>query len=380
MAKEDYYKTLGVDRNASEADIKKAYRKLAMKHHPDRNRENKGAEEAFKAVNEAYEVLSDTQKRSAYDQFGHAGVDASAAAGARGQGGMDFGDIFGDVFGDIFGGRGRGGGRHSQVQQGADLRYDMELSLEEAIQGVTKQIRIPTLVECSLCHGTGAKSGTTPIACGTCHGMGQVRMQQGFFAVQQTCPTCRGVGKIISNPCTKCHGQGRTEEYKTLSVQVPLGVDNGDRIRLTGEGEAGQYGGPSGDLYVQMHVRSHDIFTREGPNLYCEVPISITVAALGGELDVPTLKGRVKLKIPAETQTGQVFKLRGKGVKTVRGEGPGDLLCKVILETPVHLTQEQKDLLEALNKSLSHEANQHHSPKTTTWFKRVKHFFEEMKF
>lgn len=380
MAKEDYYKTLGVDRNASEADIKKAYRKLAMKHHPDRNAGDKSAEEAFKNVSEAYEILSDSQKRAAYDQFGHAGVNAGAAAGARGA--ADFSDIFGEMFGDIFGGRsGRGGGRAQHyAQQGSDLRYDIELSLEEAIQGVSKQIRIPTFVECSICQGSGAKSGSAPIDCGTCHGMGQVRMQQGFFAVQQTCPTCRGAGKIISDPCTKCHGQGRTQEYKTLSVHVPAGIDNGDRMRLSGEGEAGMHGGPAGDLYVQMHVRAHDIFTREGANLYCEVPISITIAALGGELDVPTLKGRVKLKVPAETQTGQVFKLRGKGVKTARGEGPGDLLCRVTVETPVHLTQQQKDLLEELNKSLALEANHHHSPKSTSWFKRVKHFFEDMKF
>ena len=256
----------------------------------------------------------------------------------------------------------------------------MELSLEEAIQGVAKQIRIPILVECTLCHGSGAKSGTTPIACGTCHGAGQVRMQQGFFAVQQTCPTCHGMGKIISNPCGKCRGQGRAEEYKTLSVQVPSGVDNEDRIRLGGEGEAGAYGGPSGDLYVQIHVRPHNIFTREGANLYCEVPIAITAAALGGELDVPTLKGKVKLKIPAETQTGQTFKLRGKGIKTVRGEGPGDLLCKVIVETPLHLTQHQKELLQELDKSLSGDSSDHQSPKSTSWFKRVKNFFEDMNF
>jgi molecular chaperone DnaJ len=379
MAKKDYYETLGVARNASEADIKKAYRKLAMKHHPDRNAGDKKAEEAFKSVSEAYEILSDSQKRSAYDQFGHAGVDASAAAGARGGHGADFSDIFGDVFGDIFGGR-SGGRAQSHVQQGADLRYNMELSLEEAVHGVTKQIRIPTYVECTLCHGSGAKSGTTPKECDTCHGMGQVRMQQGFFAVQQTCPHCRGVGKIIANPCTKCHGQGRIQEHKTLSVHVPAGVDNGDRVRLSGEGEAGAFGGPSGDLYVQMHVKPHDIFTREGPHLYCEVPIAITVAALGGELDVPTLKGRVKLKLPAETQTGQTFKLRGKGVKTVRGEGPGDLLCKVMVETPVHLTEYQKTLLKDLDKSLSEESSHHQSPKSTSWFNRVKSFFEDMKF
>jgi molecular chaperone DnaJ len=381
MAKKDYYETLGVARNASEADIKKAYRKLAMKHHPDRNAGDKNAENMFKAVSEAYEILSNGQKRAAYDQFGHAGVDASAASGARGRGAPDFADIFGDVFGDIFGGRSGGGARaQHHVQQGADLRYNMELSLEEAIHGVSKKIRIPTLVECTLCHGSGAKSGSSPIDCGTCHGAGQVRMQQGFFAVQQTCPTCRGMGKIISNPCPQCHGQGRAEEYKTLSVQVPAGVDNGDRIRLAGEGEAGAHGGPSGDLYVQMHLRPHDIFTREGANLYCEVPIAITAAALGGELDVPTLNGRVKLKIPAETQTGQTFKLRGKGVKTVRGEGPGDLLCKVIIETPVHLTERQKELLQELDKSLSGDSGHHQSPKTTSWFKRVKHFFEDMNF
>ncbi|UTW46530.1 molecular chaperone DnaJ [bacterium SCSIO 12696] len=370
MSKRDYYEVLGVAKNASEAELKKAYRRVAMKHHPDRNPDNKESEEKFKEASEAYEVLSDSEKRAAYDQYGHAGVDSQGGFGGGGFGGGNFSDIFGDVFGDIFGG---GGGRsRGGPRRGADLSYTMELDLEEAVKGVAKKIRIPTLVSCKTCDGSGAKKGTSPVTCDTCSGSGQVRMQQGFFAVQQPCPKCRGRGTIIKDPCTSCHGQGRVEEHKTLSVNIPAGVDNGDRIRLSGEGEAGPEGGPNGDLYVQVSVREHDIFHRDGRNLYCEVPISFTDAALGGELEVPTLDGRVKLKIPTETQTGKLFRIRGKGVAPVRGGGTGDLLCRVVVETPINLSDEQKDLLRQLHTTCS---DGKHSPRKTSWFDGVKQFF-----
>lgn len=374
MAKEDFYTLLGVDRNASDAEIKKNYRRLAMKFHPDRNKDNPEAAEAkFKQIKEAYEVLSDPKKRSAYDQFGHAGVDASMGGGAGGFGAESFSDIFGDVFGDIFG----GGRQRSSVQRGADLRYNLELTLEEAVAGTEAKIRVPVLVVCDECNGTGAQKGSAPVTCSTCQGHGQVRMQQGFFSVQQTCPTCGGTGKQIKDPCRKCHGQGRVQDAKTLSVKVPAGVDTGDRIRLSGEGEVGQYGGPAGDLYVQIHVKEHAIFTRDGANLFCEVPISFPTACLGGELEVPTLDGRVKLKIPAETQTGKLFRLRGKGVKPVRGGVVGDLLCRVQIETPVHLTKQQKDLIEQLGESLS-GGGKHHSPQEHSWTDGVKSFFDKL--
>ena len=381
MSKRDYYEVLGVAKNATEAEIKKAFKRLAMKYHPDRNPDDKTAEEKFKEAKEAYEILSDAQKRAAYDQFGHAGVDPSAGGGAGGYGGFgggSFSDIFGDVFGDIFGGGGgaRGG---SRVFRGADLRYNLELSLEEAVAGTTVKIRVPTLVTCGECGGSGAKKGSTPQTCSTCHGHGQVRMQQGFFSVQQTCPRCHGTGKIISDPCNTCHGHGRVQEQKTLSVKVPAGVDEGDRIRLAGEGEAGENGGPPGDLYVQIHVRQHPIFSREESNLYCEVPISFVTASLGGELDVPTLGGRVKLKIPAETQSGKLFRLRGKGVKSVRGGDVGDLICRVVVETPVNLTGKQKELLREFESTMS-DSGTKHSPKASSWLDGVKKFFEEMKF
>ncbi len=373
MAKEDYYKLLGVDKNASDAEIKKSYRRMAMKFHPDRNKDNpEHAEKKFKEVKEAYETLSDPKKRSAYDQFGHAGVDGSMGGGFRG-GAEGFSDIFGDVFGDIFG----GGRQRSSVQRGADLRYNLELTLEEAVAGTEAKIRVPVLVNCKECNGSGAKKGSSPVTCSTCHGHGQVRMQQGFFSVQQTCPTCRGKGKQIKDPCHSCRGEGRVQETKTLSVKVPAGVDTGDRIRLAGEGEAGENGGPSGDLYVQVSVKDHAIFTRDGANLYCEMPIGFPVACLGGEIEVPTLDGKVKLKIPAETQTGKLFRLRGKGVKPVRGGSVGDLLCRVQLETPVHLTKEQKALVEQLAQSLQGGGKQH-SPQEHSWTDGVKSFFDKL--
>ncbi len=380
MAKRDYYEVLGVAKNASEAEIKKAYRRLAMKYHPDRNTGDKAAdaEKDFKQAKEAYEVLSDDQKRAAYDQFGHAGVDPSMGAGHGfgGGGGASFSDIFGDVFGDIFGG-GRGGG--SRVQRGADLRYNLELSLEDAVAGTSVKIKVPTWVKCDSCGGTGARKGSSPKTCGTCHGAGQVRMQQGFFSVQQTCPSCHGKGSVIDDPCTSCRGQGRVQETKTLSVKVPPGVDTGDRIRLAGEGEAGDHGGPAGDLYVQVNVREHPIFTRDDSHLYCEVPIGFTTAALGGELEVPTLDGKVKLKIPEGTQTGKMFRMRGKGVKPVRGGPQGDLICRVVTETPVKLTEHQRRLLRELDDSLR-GGGRKHSPNAHSWVDGVKGFFEKMGF
>ena len=377
MSKRDYYEVLGVAKNATEAEIKKAFKRLAMKYHPDRNPDDKAAEEKFKEAKEAYEILTDAQKRAAYDQFGHAGVDPSAGGGGGyGPGGGSFSDIFGDVFGDIFGGAAGARGGGSRAYRGSDLRYNLELSLEEAVMGTTVKIRVPTLVECDECDGSGARKGTSAQTCPTCHGHGQVRMQQGFFSLQQTCPRCHGSGKIITDPCGKCHGQGRVQEQKTLSVKVPAGVDDGDRIRLSGEGEAGLHGGPAGDLYVQIHVRQHPIFTRDENNLACEMPISFVTAALGGELDVPTLGGRVKLKIPAETQSGKLFRLRGKGVKSVRGGDVGDLICRVVVETPVNLTSKQKDLLREFETSLGGDK---HSPKASSWLDGVKKFFEDMK-
>ncbi|AKX48927.1 molecular chaperone DnaJ [Thiopseudomonas alkaliphila] len=375
MSKRDYYEVLGVERGASEAELKKAYRRLAMKFHPDRNPDDKDAEEKFKEANEAYEVLSDAEKRAAYDQYGHAGVDPQMGGGGFGGGfsGGNFGDIFGDVFGDIFGG---GRSQRGGPQRGSDLRYTMDLTLEEAVRGTTQKITIPTAVECKTCHGSGAKKGTSPVTCTTCNGVGQVRMQQGFFAVQQECPRCHGSGKMITDPCGSCHGQGRVEETKTLSVKIPAGVDTGDRIRLSGEGDLGVKGGPAGDLYVVVNVLPHDIFERDGADLYCEVPINIADAALGGELEVPTLDGRVKLKIPEGTQTGKMFRLRGKGVKPVRGHAVGDLMCRVVVETPVKLDKRQREMLEEFRTSLQGDAS--HSPKASGFFEGVKRFFNDL--
>jgi molecular chaperone DnaJ len=374
MSKRDYYKVLDVARDASEADIKKAYRRLAMKHHPDRNPDDKASEEQFKEAKEAYEVLSDANKRATYDQLGHAGLDAQRGAG--GGSGMNpgeaFGDIFGDVFGDIFGG-GRRGGR-SQVFRGADLRYDMELDLHQAVFGTTMEIEVPKLSECETCKGSGAAKGSSPVQCETCHGTGHVRVSQGIFQLQQTCPRCRGNGKIIKNPCDTCLGQGRVRRTKKLSVKIPAGVDNGDRVRLAGEGEAGRNGGPAGDLYVEMHVRPHEIFEREGENLSCEVPISFGTATLGGSVIVPTLDGQVSLKIPAETQSGRVFRLRDKGVQPVRGGSRGDLFCRVMVETPVKLSSEQRDMLRKFEATLKTD-DRRHSPREEGFFEGVKRFF-----
>ncbi len=377
MAKRDCYEVLGVSRDASEADIKKAYRRLAMKHHPDRNPDDPKAEAAFKEAKESYEVLSDQQKRAIYDRHGHAGLEATAGAGRGGPGGNPgdaFGDIFGDVFGDIF-----GGGRRSRstVFRGADLRYELSLTLEQAVFGDTINLTLPTLVNCEPCKGTGAKPGTKPVTCRTCEGAGQVRMAQGFFSIQQTCPNCRGTGQQIEQPCGSCQGRGRVQKNKTLAVKVPAGVDNADRIRLTGEGEAGQNGGPPGDLYVEIRTQPHDIFERDGADLSCALPVNFALAALGGAVQVPTLDGEVTLKIPAETQSGRVFRMRGKGVRPVRGSAAGDLYCRVDVETPVNLTGEQKSLLEAFNEALL-AGGDRHRPRSRSWVDGVRRFFEKM--
>jgi molecular chaperone DnaJ len=375
MAKRDYYQVLDVPRNATEADIKKAYRRLAMKFHPDRKPDDKEAEEKFKEAKEAYEVLTDAQKRAIYDQHGHDGVDAARQGGGGGGPGQDFGDIFGDVFGDIFGGGqgGRRGGR-SQVFRGADLRYEMELDLHQAVFGHSVEIDIPRLIECETCQGSGAAKGHTPVTCDTCNGNGQVRISQGFFQVQQPCPRCRGSGRIVKNPCDTCLGQGRIRRSRKLSVKVPAGVSTGDRIRLGGEGEAGRNGGPAGDLYVEIQVRDHPIFERDGDHLSCEVPVSFVTAVLGGTVQVPTLEGEVALKIPAETQSGRVFRLREKGVKPVRGGQRGDLFCRVVVETPVKLSAEQRDLLRQFDESLRGDGRPH-TPREQGFFDGVKRFF-----
>ncbi len=376
MSKRDYYEVLGVSQSASDREIKKAYKKLAMKYHPDRTAGDKSKEETFKQVKEAYEVLNDDQKRAAYDQYGHAAFEQGGHGGGGGFGGGGFGQDFGDIFGDIFGG---GGGRGRQRQQrGSDLRYNVDLTLEDAVKGKNLEIKVPTYVSCEPCDGTGAKPGTSAKTCSTCHGHGQVQMRQGLFAVQQTCPTCGGTGKVITDKCTSCRGQGRVEKTKTLSVKIPAGVDTGDRIRLSGEGEAGEHGAPAGDLYVEVRVRDHDIFVRDENHLYCEVPISFATAALGGEIEVPTLGGKVKLKVPKETQTGKMFRLRGKGVKSVRSSSTGDLMCKVVLETPVNLSGDQVDLLRQLEEKMA-SSSKKHSPKETGFFDGVKKFFDDLK-
>lgn len=370
-AKRDYYEALGIAKNASDADIKKAFRRLAMKHHPDRNPGDKQSEELFKEAKEAHEVLSDSQKRAAYDQFGHAGVNASGA-GADAQGFGGFGDIFDSVFGDVFGAQARGGQRS---RGGADLRYSLTLDLEEAVAGKTITIKAPKQVACRTCGGSGAKPGSSPVTCPACNGAGQVRMQQGFFSLQQTCPECHGQGRIISDPCSACRGQGRVQDSKTISVKVPPGVDTGDRIRLNGEGEAGARGARAGDLYVDISVREHELFTRDGANLYCEVPISFTTATLGRDIELPTLGGKVKLKVPPETQSGKLFRLRGKGVRSVRSAAKGDLLCRVVVETPVNLNKQQKELLRRFEATLE-KNDRHFRPRASHWFDSVKQFFD----
>ena len=369
MAKRDYYEVLGVNRDASDEAIKKAYRKLAMKHHPDRNPDNPKSEEQFKEAKEAYEILSDSKKRPAYDNYGHAGVDPSVGAGA-GAGG--FADAFGDIFGDIFGGSRQG---RSNVFRGADLRFNLEITLEQAAHGFETKIRIPTMAQCGTCHGSGAKPGTQPVGCTTCNGQGQVRVTQGFFSIQQTCPRCHGTGKMIPTPCASCGGSGRVKQQKTLAVKIPAGVDEGDRVRLTGEGEPGVNGGPTGDLYVQVHIKEHSVFQRDHDDLHCEMPVSFATAALGGEIDLPTLDGSARIKVPAETQSGKTFRLRGKGIKGVRSHAPGDLFCHVVVETPVNLNDRQKELLREF-ETITQSDSDRHNPRAKSWLDRVKEFFE----
>jgi molecular chaperone DnaJ len=365
MAKRDFYEVLGVGRDADESELKRAYRRLAMKFHPDRNPGDAEAEERFKEVSEAYEILITAEKRQIYDRYGHEGLQRGGGAGEGG----GFGDIFGDVFADIFGGGRRG------PRRGADLRYTMNLTLEQAVFGTVQSIRIPSVAACETCNGNGTADGKPPKECQTCHGAGQVRVQQGFFVLQQSCPTCRGRGRQIVDPCKVCRGAGQVRTEKTLEVKIPAGVDTGDRIRLNGEGESDGRS-PPGDLFVEVDVQKHSIFERDGADLRCSMPISFITAALGGEVEVPTLKGRSNLKVPEATQTGKVFRIRGQGVKPVRGGPVGDLLCQVVVETPIHLTRQQKELLEKFEKSLSEDSNRH-SPASYSWLDKVKQFLED---
>jgi molecular chaperone DnaJ len=386
MAKRDYYEVLGLSKAATEDEIKKAYRKLAMKHHPDRNQGDaaKAAEEKFKEAKEAYEMLSDAKKRAAYDQFGHAGVDPNMGGGGRGGPGAEgfggFADAFGDIFGDIFGqggqgGGGRRGGGGPQVYRGSDLSYAMEISLEEAAAGKDTQIRIPSWEDCVTCSGTGAKPGTSAKTCPTCSGAGTVHMRQGFFSVQQTCPHCHGTGKVIPEPCVTCSGQGRVKKTKTLEVKIPAGINEGMRIRSAGNGEPGTNGGPAGDLYIEIRIKQHEIFERDGDDLHCSVPVPLTSAALGGHIEVPTLGGKAEIEIPEGTQHGKTFRLRGKGIKGIRASYPGDLYCHISVETPVKLTEHQRKLLKELDESIK-KGGEKHSPNSKSWTDRVKNIFK----
>jgi molecular chaperone DnaJ len=376
MSKRDYYDVLGVARGAGEDEIKKAYRKHAMKHHPDRNQGDsaKKSEERFKECKEAYEMLSDPQKRAAYDQYGHAGVDPNL--GARGPDGFGggFAEAFGDIFGDIFGGAGarRAGGQ--QVYRGSDLSYAMEITLEEAANGKETQIRIPSFDTCETCSGSGAKPGTSPKVCSTCNGAGTVHMRQGFFSIQQTCPHCHGSGKIIPEPCPTCGGQGRIKRNKMLEVKIPGGINEGMRIRSSGNGEPGPNGGPPGDLYIEIRIKPHEIFERDGDDLHCTVPVGLTTAALGGSIEVPTLGGKAEIELPEGTQHGKTFRLRGKGIKGVRSSYPGDLLCEVVVETPVRLSDAQKELLRQLEESMTKDSARH-SPRAKSFMEKVREFF-----
>ncbi|WP_128255003.1 molecular chaperone DnaJ [Falsirhodobacter deserti] len=380
MAKRDYYDVLGVGRTASADELKKAYRKKAKELHPDRNSDNPTAEAEFKEVNEAYDVLKDAEKKAAYDRFGHAAFEGGMGGGGGARGGYgqqaDFNSAFSDVFEDLFGDfMGRGGQARSRVQRGSDLRYNLRITLEEAFAGVQKTINVPSSTGCDACHGTGAEGGAEPVTCPTCAGMGKVRAQQGFFTVERTCPTCNGLGQIIKNPCKVCHGVGRVEKDRSLSVNIPKGVETGTRIRLAGEGEAGLRGGPSGDLYIFIEVREHTIFQRDGVNLYCRVPVSVATAALGGEVEVPTIDGGMsRVKVPAGSQTGKQMRLRGKGMPSLRGAGQGDMMIELAVETPVNLTARQKEILREFD-TLSVDNN----PEGQSFFSKVKGFWDGMK-
>ena len=376
MSEQDLYQTLGIEKNSSDADIKKAYRKLAMKYHPDRNPDDSAAEQKFKSIQKAYAVLSDKQKRAAYDQFGHAGVNPQGGMGGGFNTGDAFNDIFGDVFGDIFGG-GRSQARRSSAQRGSDLRYQVNLTLEQAVFGDKINVEIPSYNQCDSCTGSGAKEGTSATRCIKCDGRGAVRVQQGFFTLQQTCPECRGSGETIKDPCTICSGSGRKRTNRTIAIKIPAGVDNADRIRLSGEGEAGIKGGPSGDLYVDVTIKKHDIFEREGNHLICTIPISFGKAVLGGTVEVPTIDGAVNLSIPSETQSGKTFRLKGKGIKSYRENFFGDLYCTVQVETPVSLTDEQKEILRQFDRSVN-DSNTDHRPNKKTWTDSVSDFFKRI--
>ena len=380
MAKRDFYEVLGVARGASADEIKKAYRQKAKELHPDRNQDDPTAEAQFKEVNEAYDVLKDDQKKAAYDRFGHGAFEGGMGGGGGGpRGGFQqgdfasaFSDVFEDLFGDFMGGRGGAAGARARAQRGSDLRYNLRVTLEEAFKGVQKTVTVPTAVSCETCKGTGAEGGAEPTSCPTCAGMGKVRATQGFFTVERTCPTCAGAGQIVKNPCRSCGGAGRVERDRTLSVNIPAGVETGTRIRLAGEGEAGLRGGPTGDLYIFIEVKDHAIFQRDGVHLYCRVPVSFATVALGGEVDVPTIDGgRSKVKVPAGSQTGKQMRLRGKGMPALRGGGTGDMLIEIVAETPVNLTARQRELLAEFDR-LSEDNN----PEGSSFFSKVKSFWD----
>ncbi|SLN30336.1 Chaperone protein DnaJ [Roseovarius albus] len=380
MAKRDYYEVLGASKGATAEEIKKAYRRKAKELHPDRNKDNPGSEAAFKEVGEAYDVLKDADKKAAYDRYGHAAFEGGMGGGGGRPGGghgdfaSSFSDVFDDLFGDFMGG-GRGGGGRQRAARGSDLRYNLRVTLEEAYNGLQKTINVPTTVSCDSCNGTGADGGVEPTTCPTCSGMGKVRAQQGFFTVERSCPTCSGLGQIIKNPCNSCHGQGRVEKERSLSVNIPAGVETGTRIRLANEGEAGMRGGPSGDLYIFIEVSKHALFEREDLNLFCRVPVSIATAALGGDIEVPTIDGgRSRVKIPAGSQSGRQMRLRSKGMPALRGAASGDMFIELAVETPVNLTSRQKEILREFD-TLSEENN----PESSSFFKSVKSFWDSMK-
>ena len=372
MSERDFYDVLGVEKNASDDEIRRAYRKLAMKYHPDRNQDDPDSAEAkFKDVRKAYQVLSDSDKRARYDRFGHEGLEGMQGQGFSGAEG--FGDIFGDIFSDIF-----GAGRQSSRQaKGANLKYTLDLDLEDAVRGIETEINVPRMVGCETCNGSGSRPGTVPSTCGTCGGHGQVRMQQMGFSLQQTCPKCHGQGKVVTDPCLDCDGHGRVHKTSRLSVEIPAGIDHGNQIRLSGKGEAGPGGAPPGDLYVQIHLRSHPIFERDGNNVYCQIPIGFTTAALGGTVEIPTLGGRANLKVKPETQTGEVVRLRGKGIRGIRSQQVGNQYCKLIVETPVNLTHEQKSLLEDFEEKIQ-KGGARHTPGLSNWTQKIKTFWERI--
>lgn len=379
MIKKDYYKILGISKSSNDREIKKSYKKLAIKYHPDRNQGNKTAEKKFKEVKEAYEILIDPQKRATYDQYGPAafeqggGYTNQSAFDTNFTNSSDFSDIFGDVFGDIF-----NHNRNNKAQRGSDLQYNLELNLEEAVKGIEKEILIPALRKCTSCRGNGCQTGEKPQKCSLCQGTGQINTRQGFFTVQQTCSKCSGLGEVIHRPCLQCHGSGKIKNSKTILVKIPPGVDNNDKIKLKNEGEAGSYGAPTGDLYIKIFVKKHALFDRKNNDLHCEIPINFCIAALGGEVEVPTLNGKIKIKIPSETQSGKIFRIKGKGVNSIRSNITGDLLCRVIIETPVNLNDKQIEIFKRLESSLNENNIEKNNPKSKRFFDGVKKFFDDL--